>query len=126
MEGLRRSRFPDVRRDAWYADYVAYLEKLGVVVGYPDGLFHAEATITREQFVAMSVRLDEWMELETYDSRRGSFPDMPVSHWAADYIQEATRNTAETVLPAPRSQPSSTGCWAARRTSVLSGTMRTS
>ena len=92
LEGLRRSRFPDVRRDAWYADYVAYLEKLGVVVGYPDGLFHAEATITREQFVAMSVRLDEWMELETYDSRRGSFPDMPVSHWAADYIQEATRN----------------------------------
>ena len=63
LEGLRRSRFPDVRRDAWYADYVAYLEKLGVVVGYPDGLFHAEATITREQFVAMSVRLDEWMEL---------------------------------------------------------------
>ena len=92
LEGLRRSRFPDVRRDAWYADYVAYLEKLGVVVGYPDGLFHAEATITREQFVAMSVRLDEWMELETYDSRRGSFPDMPVSHWAADYIQEASRN----------------------------------
>ena len=73
-------------------EVVAYLEKLGVVVGYPDGLFHAEATITREQFVAMSVRLDEWMELETYDSRRGSFPDMPVSHWAADYIQEATRN----------------------------------
>ena len=36
----------------------AYLEKLGVVVGYPDGLFHAEATITREQFVAMSVGLD--------------------------------------------------------------------
>ncbi len=35
LEGLRRSRFPDVRRDAWYADYVAYLEKLGVVVGYP-------------------------------------------------------------------------------------------
>ena len=92
LEGLRRSRFPDVRRDAWYADYVAYLEKLGVVVGYPDGLFHAEATITREQFVAMSVRLDEWMELETYDSKRGSFPDVPGSHWAADYIQEATRN----------------------------------
>ena len=81
-----------MRRDAWYADYVAYLEKLGVVVGYPDGLFHAEATITREQFVAMSVRLDEWMELETYDSKRGSFPDVPGSHWAADYIQEATRN----------------------------------
>ena len=92
LEGLRSSRFPDVRRDAWYADYVAYLEKLGVVVGYPDGLFHAEATITREQFVAMSVRLDEWMELETYDSKRGSFSDVPGSHWAADYIQEATRN----------------------------------
>ena len=59
----------------------------------------------------MSVRLDEWMELETYDSRRGSFPDMPVSHWAADYIQEppgtagswvirTACSTAETVLPA--------------------------
>ena len=27
LEGLRRSRFPDVRRDAWYADYVAYLHQ---------------------------------------------------------------------------------------------------
>ena len=34
----------------------AYLEKLGVVVGYPDGLFHAEATITREQFAVMLYR----------------------------------------------------------------------
>ena len=40
----------------------------------------------------MSIRLDEWMELETYNSKRGSFPDVPGSHWAADYIQEATRN----------------------------------
>ncbi|MFQ9816464.1 MAG: hypothetical protein ACLRX2_12245 [Oscillospiraceae bacterium] len=61
----------------------------------------------------MSVRLDEWMELETYDSKRVSFPDVPGSHWAADYIQEATGmvglwvtrtdcSTAGTDHPAPR------------------------
>ena len=88
----RSSRFPDVDPDAWYAGYVAYLEKLGVVVGYDDGKFHAEASITREQFVTVCARLADWMELETYETDQGSFPDVTRDHWAARYVREATRN----------------------------------
>lgn len=77
------------------------------------------------------------MELETYDSKRGSFPDVPGSHWAADYIQEATRNGwivgyADGLFHGgdqiTRAEVAAivNGCWAARRTSGLSGTMRTS
>ena len=88
----RSSRFPDVDPDAWYAGYVAYLEKLGVVVGYDDGKFHAEASITREQFVTVCARLADWMELETYETDLGSFPDVTRDHWAARYIREAARN----------------------------------
>ena len=87
----RTSRFPDVDRDAWYADYVSYLENLGVVVGYDDGKFHAEASITREEFVTICVRLADWMDLETYETDQGSFPDVK-GGWAADYIHEATRS----------------------------------
>ncbi len=88
----RSSRFPDVDRDAWYADYVAYLEKLGVVVGYDDGKFHAEASITREQFVTICVRLADWMDLETYETDQGSFPDVTRDHWAAQYVRAAARS----------------------------------
>ena len=88
----RSASFPDVDPDAWYAGYVAYLEQLGVVVGYDDGKFHAGASITREQFVTMCVRLDEWMALETYESERVGFADVKDSHWAAAFIHEATRN----------------------------------
>ncbi|OUN14229.1 S-layer homology domain-containing protein [Flavonifractor sp. An91] len=88
----RSSRFPDVDPNAWYAGYVAYLEKLGVVVGYDDGKFHAEASITREQFVTVCARLADWMELETYETDQGSFPDVTRDHWAARYVREAARN----------------------------------
>ena len=89
---VRSTSFPDVDPDAWYAGYVAYLEQLGVVVGYDDGKFHAGASITREQFVTMCVRLDEWMALETYESERAGFADVKDGHWAASSIHEATRN----------------------------------
>ena len=88
----RASSFPDVDTEACYADYVAYLEQLGVVVGYDDGKFHAGASITREQFVTMCVRLDEWMALETYESERAGFADVKDGHWAAEFIHEATHN----------------------------------
>ena len=92
LSEARSSRFPDVAPGAWYAGYVAYLEQLGVVVGYDDGKFHAEASITREQFVTMCVRLDEWMALETYESERAGFADVKDGYWAAEFIHEATRN----------------------------------
>ena len=91
LEDVHSSKFPDVDTKAWYANHVAYLEKLGVVVGFDDGKFHAEASITREQFVTMCVRLNDWMALTTYESNQGGFPDVK-SSWAAEYIQEATRN----------------------------------
>ena len=92
LTNAHASSFPDVDTEAWYADYVAYLEQLGVVIGYDDGKFHAEASITREQFVTMCVRLDEWMALETYESERAGFADVKDDHWAAEFIHEATRN----------------------------------
>ncbi|GAB2043804.1 hypothetical protein AGATL06_03000 [Agathobaculum sp. TL06] len=92
VTNARASSFPDVDTEAWYADYVAYLEQLGVVVGYDDGKFHAGASITREQFVTMCVRLDEWMALETYESERAGFADVKDGHWAAEFIHEATHN----------------------------------
>ena len=91
LESAYTSKFPDVDAGAWYANYVAYLEKLGVVVGFDDGKFHAEASITRDQFVTMCVRLNDWMALTTYKSDQAGFPDAK-DGWAAEYIHTATRN----------------------------------
>ena len=91
LEDDNTIKFPDVAASAWYADYVAYLEKLGVIVGFEDGKFHAEASITREQFVTMCVRLNDWMSLTTYESDQAGFPDTK-DGWAVEYIHTATRN----------------------------------
>ena len=88
----QRSKFPDVDAAAWYADAVAYLENLGVLVGFDDGAFRPGDAITRAQFVAICTRLDNWMDLATYESAQGTFADVPGHHWAADAIGQATRN----------------------------------
>ncbi len=45
------SHFPDVASTAWFADYVAYAKKQGLIQGYADGTFRPNNPITRAEFV---------------------------------------------------------------------------
>ena len=51
-----KASFKDVDKNEWYAGYVGYLEKYDVINGYNDGTFKPDASVTRAEFVAMTVR----------------------------------------------------------------------
>ena len=51
------SEFTDVPSDAWYAPYVAWATKNGIVTGYGDGRFGPEEPVSREQMCVLIQRL---------------------------------------------------------------------
>jgi hypothetical protein len=48
--------FPDVEQTDWDYRYVEYLVDLHVVRGYPDGLYHPEFVVTRDQMAVYVAR----------------------------------------------------------------------
>ena len=48
--------FADVDPESWYGPTVAWAADRGLMVGYPDGCFHPEKEITREQMVTVLYR----------------------------------------------------------------------
>ncbi|WP_262985712.1 glycoside hydrolase family 3 N-terminal domain-containing protein [Paenibacillus sp. PL91] len=48
--------FSDVAKDAYYYDAVAIAKKLGIVTGREDGAFDPNASITRQEMIAMTAR----------------------------------------------------------------------
>ncbi len=49
--------FKDINPTAWYAPYVASVVEAKYIGGYPDGRFKPEVAVTREELVAILVRL---------------------------------------------------------------------
>ncbi len=77
--------FTDVSSGAWYYEAVQALAGKGVIHGYEDHTFRADASVTRTEFLAMALRLLDVKPV----SDGGSFSDISSSHWAADYIRTA-------------------------------------
>jgi hypothetical protein len=49
-------KFPDVREGAWYTDAIDYLSDVGIITGFPDGLFHGDRTTTRYEIATLIYR----------------------------------------------------------------------
>lgn len=79
--------FADVTPDAWYYNYIGYIEKFGVITGYEDGTFKPQNTITRAEFVTMASRFATVTKEFKCD-----FTDVTTEHWAYDYIAFAAGN----------------------------------
>lgn len=78
--------FPDVDKNADYAEAVDYVSEQGIIVGDSSGNFSPKQTVTRAQMAAITCRmLGETENLEKKDN----FPDVPTSHWANTYISKA-------------------------------------
>jgi hypothetical protein len=59
-----RAEFPDVPRDHWAYDAVTYLEGEGFIIGYPDGTFLGDRTLTRYEFAMVVSRLyDQFLDM---------------------------------------------------------------
>ena len=72
--------FSDVPAAAWYAPYVSFAQKYGLVNGYSDGTFRPEQPVSRAELVKLlSAFFPE-------ASGTASFPDVPADYWAADVI----------------------------------------
>ena len=87
------TKFSDVS-DSYIATAVETLRLMGVLDGYSDGTFRPNAALTRAQFCKMAVyAMDGSSELGRY-STVTIFPDVKPSHWAASYINLASKGKA--------------------------------
>ena len=83
--------FPDVADGTWYTEAVEWASKNGIVLGYGDGSFRPDQSITRQEMAAMLYR---YMNYLGYDmSARGdlsTFNDADqVGDWALENVQWA-------------------------------------
>ncbi|MGM9552258.1 MAG: S-layer homology domain-containing protein [Clostridia bacterium] len=77
-----KSTFKDIDKNAWYADYVGYLEKYNVINGYNDGTFRSEDNVTRAEFVTMAVRYYEIFNEVKKTGYTVKYTDVSSSYWA--------------------------------------------
>ena len=68
---------------------VAVLSGLGLISGYPDGLYHLEDSLTRAQFCKLAILAEGHGDQAAGSAHRSLFSDVPGSDWAAAYIDLA-------------------------------------
>ena len=81
--------FKDISKNSWYAGYVSYLEKYGIIKGYTDDTFRPENKVTRAEFVAMTVRYYDLFNDVKYTSTSVKYTDVSSSYWAVKEIAYA-------------------------------------
>lgn len=59
--------FSDTQDSAWYADFVSAMVARGFIIGYDDGSFRPNKTITHEEMVAILSSVATWATIEGYE-----------------------------------------------------------
>ena len=77
-----KSSFADVSSKEWYSSYIGYLEKYDVINGYTDGTFKPDASVTRAEFVAMTVRYYDLFNDVNKTGNTVKYTDVSNSYWA--------------------------------------------
>ena len=80
------NNFADVDPSAWYNTPASTMAAMGIIGGYPDGLFHGNDNITRAEFAAICARFDKNTE-----NAKADFSDIS-GHWAELDIAIAVNN----------------------------------
>lgn len=82
--------FSDLKADSTDAQAVGLLSSIGIIVGYEDGTFGPNRSITRAEAAAVMVRA-LGMERDAKNSAGPTnFSDVAAKHWASGYINVAT------------------------------------
>ncbi len=79
--GTGANCFPDVKTD-WYAKYVCYAKSIGIVEGYPDGLFRP----------AQNVNYVEAMKMLYEANNDDGLANPEGSEWYSKYSEDAVQN----------------------------------
>lgn len=77
-----KASFKDVDKNEWYAGYIGYLEKYNIINGYNDGTFKPDASVTRAEFVAMTVRYYDLFNDVNKTGNTVKYTDIENSYWA--------------------------------------------
>ncbi len=80
-------RFSDVPPNHWAYGYIEALAAANISVGYPDGTYRPNLSISRAELVKLTVLASG---APPYTGPFTDYPDVPPSHWAYQYIKTAT------------------------------------
>ncbi len=83
---VTKTDFADIAKNAWYASYISYLEKYGIIKGYEDKNFRPDAPVTRAEFVSMTVRFYGLFDEVKYPANTTKYSDIDSKHWAVKDI----------------------------------------
>ncbi|OEH84151.1 hypothetical protein BHU72_12145 [Desulfuribacillus stibiiarsenatis] len=85
-----RQRFTDVTRSHKQADSITIANQYGIINGYPDGTFRAEATITRQEAMTMYARaMDIVKIIEQEIKLEAIYTDVAdITGWAHAYVKK--------------------------------------
>jgi hypothetical protein len=90
--GASASIFPDVADDASYAEAVAILASMKIMVGDDNGNFRPDDTITRAEATAIIIRAKGFEEASNGTKGATRFSDVASDHWATGYINLASQS----------------------------------
>ncbi len=84
-----KANFKDISTKDWFEKEVGYLAKYGIIKGYSDNTFKPNESVTRAEFVAMTVRFNALFN----DVKKGSYTvkytDVASNYWAYSDIAYA-------------------------------------
>lgn len=84
---LPSSSYTDIPDNHWAYTEIKELNLRGIMMGYPDGKFRPDNSITREEFATAAIKalgLDDHVVLDTL-----AFDDFYPEDWAWEYVQNA-------------------------------------
>lgn len=84
--------FDDVAPDAWYADYIATANKMGIVYGMGDGNFGVGYAVSREDIAVMAARV---LELQGKLTEEGTVLSFNDSDLISDYAKTAVEKLTQ-------------------------------
>jgi hypothetical protein len=79
-------KFSDVPKNYWAFPYIAELTDLGIINGYPDGLFRPENNVQRSEFAKLMISA---AGLKAAAVSETSFDDVSANAWYAPFIEAA-------------------------------------
>jgi hypothetical protein len=83
--------FTDVPADAFAAAWIEEIADRGITAGCGGGFFCPEQALTRAQAAVLSLRTRHGSSYEPPPATGTMFTDVPLSHFAAAYIEEFAR-----------------------------------
>ncbi|MBI5399468.1 S-layer homology domain-containing protein [Candidatus Saganbacteria bacterium] len=96
---LRLLTYPDVAGNHWAAEQISYIGTLGIIKGYPNGVFKPEGNITRAELSALLVRTKLGSDQNVPAAGKQKFRDVGLAHWAVKYINAAATDSIVTGYP---------------------------